>query len=372
MGKIYPEKMHPFTLHRNVQIPRAENNIGPARRKLPLKSPPLSICIPTYNFGQFIGETLTSIVDQATEEVEIVILDGGSTDNTSEVVERFRKCFPRLRYHRKDKRGGIDRDMAETVKIASGEYCWLFSSDDVMSNGALVRLLRKIRSGMDLYVCGFTRCTIDMKPIAKHPILDHSKDMEFHLEKPTDRSAYFSGAFTSTAFFSYMSSLVIRRARWNSAGADESFMGSCWGHVARIFRMIPDGLMVGFLPEEYLLNRGDNDSFLESGRVKRIAIAIDGYHRLGEAYFGGKSIEAYHMRRVLKNEYSLTYLLYTKLLAAARGDGRERERLDALVDKLYIDKSYADRLRRAAYRLSPLPLLHVAAAASRQLRNLSR
>ncbi len=58
----------------------------------------LSVCIPTYNFGRFIGETLDSIVRQATEEIEIVVLDGGSTDNTTEVVEGFRDTFPRLRY----------------------------------------------------------------------------------------------------------------------------------------------------------------------------------------------------------------------------------------------------------------------------------
>lgn len=41
--------------------------------------PRLSICIPTYNFGEFIGETLDSIVCQATDETEIVIVDGAST-----------------------------------------------------------------------------------------------------------------------------------------------------------------------------------------------------------------------------------------------------------------------------------------------------
>lgn len=334
--------------------------------------PRLSICIPTYNFGGFIGETLASIVRQATEEVEIVVLDGGSTDNTAEVVEGFRGAFPRLRYYRQDFKGGIDRDMAKSVELALGEYCWLFSADDVMSEGALERILRKIQRGKDLYLCGFTRCTIDMKPVTKHPILKFTSDVEFDLGKPADRMSYFSSAMTTTAFFSYMSSLVLRKDRWDSAEADESFMGSCWGHVARIFRMIPDGLNVGFLPEDYLLNRGDNDSFLETGRVNRIAIAVDGYHRLGEAFFGKDSVEAYHMRRVLKNEYSMSYLLYTKLLTRKGGDKREQEKLESLVKKLYVDGSPTDRLRHTVYRLSPVLLLHVAAAASRRLRNRTR
>jgi len=332
----------------------------------------LSVCIPTYNFGRFIGETLDSIVRQATEEVEIVVLDGGSTDNTTEVVEGYRRTFPRLRYYRQDFKGGIDRDMAKSVELARGEYCWLFSADDVMSEGALERILRKIQNGKDLYLCGFTRCTIDMKPFARHPILVFPVDTEFDLGSMSDRQAYFSGALTTTAFFSYMSSLVVRKDRWESAGADESFVGSCWGHAARIFRMIPDGLNVGFLPEDYLLNRGGNDSFMETGLVNRIAIAVDGYHRLGEVYFGKDSVEAYNMRRVLKNEYTMSYLLYAKHLTCRGGDKGELERLDSLVDKLYTDRSPTDRLRHAVYRLLPVFLLHVVAAASRRLRSLTR
>jgi len=337
-----------------------------------LKPPSLSICIPTYNFGKFIGETLESIVGQATEDVEIVILDGGSTDNTAEVVEGFRNAFPSLRYFRQDFKGGIDRDMAKSVELARGEYCWLFSSDDVMINGALDRILRQIRSGKDLYLCGFTRCTIDMKPVARHPILGFPAATGFDLGSPEDRLSYFSGALTTTAFFSYMSSLVVRRDRWETAGADDSFMGSCWGHVARIFRMIPGGLNVGFLPDNYLMNRGENDSFLDAGRVNRIGIAVDGYHRLGEVFFGKNSIEAYHIRRVLKNEYTMGYLLYTKLVTHEEGDGRNREKLESIVKKLYADGSPYDRFRHGVYRLVPAFLLHVAAATSRRLRNIAR
>ena len=364
--------MYPVDIEHPVQIPQGKNNIGSTRGRAELKPPALSICIPTYNFGKFIGETLESIVGQATEDVEIVILDGGSTDNTAEVVEGFRNAFPSLRYFRQDFKGGIDRDMAKSVELARGEYCWLFSSDDVMINGALDSILRQIQSGKDLYLCGFRRCTIDMKPVARHPILRFPADTEFNLGNPKDRQLYFSGALTTTAFFSYMSSLVVRRDRWETAGEDESFVGSCWGHVARIFRMIPEGLKVGFLPDTYLLNRGENDSFLEAGRVNRIAIAVDGYHRLGEVFFGRDSIEAYHLRRVLKNEYTMSYLLYAKLLACEGDEKRKQEKLESLVDKLFIDRSPTDRLRHAVYRLSPVFLLHIAAAASCRLRSLTR
>src|SRR5580658_6364649 len=78
----------------------------------------LSICIPTYNFGAFIGETLESIAAQLQDGVEVVVLDGGSTDETAEVVGAFAQRHPQIRYHRQPERGGIDRDMARTVALA--------------------------------------------------------------------------------------------------------------------------------------------------------------------------------------------------------------------------------------------------------------
>ena len=51
--------------------------------------PRLSICIATLNRGAFIGETLDTIVPQLRDDVELVIVDGASKDNTGEVVGRY-------------------------------------------------------------------------------------------------------------------------------------------------------------------------------------------------------------------------------------------------------------------------------------------
>ncbi|MHC4739100.1 MAG: glycosyltransferase family 2 protein [Planctomycetota bacterium] len=48
--------------------------------------PDISFCIPTYNFAKFLPATLDSIIEQADENIEIVIVDGGATDETDEVI----------------------------------------------------------------------------------------------------------------------------------------------------------------------------------------------------------------------------------------------------------------------------------------------
>src|SRR3989442_15786016 len=70
--------------------------------------PKLSICIATLNRAAFIGQTLESIIGQATDEVEIVVADGASSDNTEEVVRSYQRRFPRLNYLRLEARGGVD------------------------------------------------------------------------------------------------------------------------------------------------------------------------------------------------------------------------------------------------------------------------
>ncbi len=324
----------------------------------------LSVCIPTYNFGRFIGETIKSIASQATEEVEIVVLDGGSTDNTTEVMDAYRHTFPLLRYYRQDFKGGIDCDMAKSVELASGEYVWLFSADDWMAEGALKRILDEILLGLDLYLCGFTLCDFEMHKRKPHPILDAPDGSIYDLGNVKDRKTFFERGLTTTAFFSFMSSLVIRKECWDSAKMDEAFVGSCWDHVARLFRIIPGGLRVKYLSGTYILKRDDNDSFSERGIARRVGIAIDGYNRLADVFFGPESMEARHIRRVLKNEYFLRDLLYIKAKTSETSMPGDMEYLDNLVAKLYLDRQPLDRLCLLLFRLTPSLALRLTRRAS--------
>lgn len=314
----------------------------------------LSVCIPTYNFGRFIGEALSSIARQHIPGLEVIVVDGASTDNTDQVVSGFERLIPGLRYCRLESKGGIDADMAKTVELATSPYCWLFSADDVMEDGSLDRVVGHLRSGSDIYVCGLTLCTTSMEPIRRHRVIRGTADEEFRLEDDNDRHEYFRRAETSTAFFSYMSSLVINRRRWEEAGVPGEFMGSCWAHVARIFGMLPRGLSVKYLPDSYVRNRGGNDSFLDRGVVHRIGIAVDGYWKLADRYFGEGSFEARQIRRVVGNEYTLRHLLSAKWHARLRRDAGDEQRLNHLVAKLLQDTTLRNTAVHLAYRVTPL------------------
>ena len=281
----------------------------------------LSICIPTYNFGAFIGETLESILPQLVDGVEVVILDGGSTDDTPDVVGSF--AHPAVRYHRQDMRGGIDRDLARTIHLAGGEYCWVFCADDLMKPDAIGHVLDRLGSDCDLYLCGFTLCTLEMRPLRDHPIARIDTDEEFDLSSAPDRRRYFEKAHTTPAFFSFAGSLIVKKERWTAAGPDERFVGSLWAHVAQVLRMIPLGLRLHFITSSLLYKRTGNDSFMDRGIVDRYAKAIDGYHRIAAAYFPEQSPEARSIRRVVTNEFPPWVLFAAKLDSRRNGYSNE-------------------------------------------------
>ena len=114
--------------------------------------PLLSICIPTYNREQYLDETLASIINQLKPDnvgnVEICISDNASTDNTAQIVAKY-KANPSINlvYSRNEKNLGADANYLKAVEIASGTYCWLLGSDDKPEPTALQQLLGYVCKG---------------------------------------------------------------------------------------------------------------------------------------------------------------------------------------------------------------------------------
>src|SRR5712672_348038 len=71
----------------------------------------ISFCIPTLNRANLLQASLRSIISQADQRVEIVIVDGGSTDETLAVIETFKASFPQICVYESEAKSGVDRDI---------------------------------------------------------------------------------------------------------------------------------------------------------------------------------------------------------------------------------------------------------------------
>ena len=112
----------------------------------------LSICIATYNRAEYIGETLESILPQLTNAVEIVVVDGASTDHTENVVRHYSESCCNIRYVRLAAKGGVDKDYNLTVEYAKGDYCWLFTDDDILNPGAIQAVIAELDNNHPLII----------------------------------------------------------------------------------------------------------------------------------------------------------------------------------------------------------------------------
>jgi len=319
----------------------------------------LSICIPTYNFGKFIGQTLDSILPNLTEGVEVVILDGGSTDNTANVVAQRQRDLPQIKYHRQEFRGGIDRDIAKVISLAHGDYCWLFSADDIMMSGAVDKVINFIQSNCDIYLCEQILCDYEMHPLTGYPIFNHITTPEiFDLGNAFQRQRYFSNARTSEAFFSFLSGPIFRRDIWERAdGIPESFYETCWGLAGRLLSLVLGGLVVHYLGEKLVYKRGGNDSFREHGVVNRLQISVEGFAHIAETIFGKDSQEAFHIRRVIRSEWTLRSLMKIKQLTATSPQQENIKILKRLAAKHYLHAGVGNMCKYVIFRVTPMSLI---------------
>jgi glycosyltransferase involved in cell wall biosynthesis len=194
----------------------------------------LSICIPTLNRAGFIGETLDSIVAQLEPGVEVVIVDGGSTDGTDRVVDPYVARYPQVRYVRKGEgakasNAGFDRDCSHAVELASGTHCWLMTDDDVLKPGAVARVLAAVRAGHDLAIASCEVRDLQLREQLLRARPDIAEDRVFD-------PAHWEGFFRLViAHVTFVGAVVVRRSLWLERHPEDYF-GTGFVHVGVLFR----------------------------------------------------------------------------------------------------------------------------------------
>src|SRR6185436_1110611 len=202
----------------------------------------LSICMPTLNRASYIGETLDSILPQLAEDMEVVVVDGGSGDGTAEVVARRSAVCPRIRYHPtahpasgtpKPSNEGYDRDCDRAVQLARGRYCWLLPDDDLIVPTAMATLRTSLEKGVALIVVNAEVRSLDLSRqlVPKQMVL--SGDVSF-LQGEANRLLEVAGSYLS-----YAGGGVVGRAWWLVRNC-EKYYGSGFVHVGTLFQQPSD------------------------------------------------------------------------------------------------------------------------------------
>ena len=115
----------------------------------------ISIIVPVYNVEEYLEECLESIRKQTYQDIEVILINDGSTDGSQAICEYFCQTDKRFRLiNQKNQGQSVARNHG--VKESLGEYIMFVDSDDVVSLGLLEQLMKYMSNGIDIVECNIT------------------------------------------------------------------------------------------------------------------------------------------------------------------------------------------------------------------------
>lgn len=121
------------------------------------KRPYFSVIVCSYNYGHFLPQTIDSVLKSSYQNFELIVVNDGSTDKTSEVLNKYRN-HPKITIIEHENQGlSLSRNKA--MKLAKGKYFWFVDADDWIDRKALEKLYEKTK-GKDIDLVSFYTCAV--------------------------------------------------------------------------------------------------------------------------------------------------------------------------------------------------------------------
>jgi alpha-1,3-rhamnosyltransferase len=116
----------------------------------------VTVCIPAYNHENFVQETITSIIEQTYENIELIIINDGSPDNTHDkIMELYAQCekrFTNFTYINRENRGLI-ATLNEFIELSEGYYFTVIASDDFCAKNKTELQVKALEEHPDYAMC---------------------------------------------------------------------------------------------------------------------------------------------------------------------------------------------------------------------------
>ena len=108
----------------------------------------VSVIIPNYNHAPYLRQRIDSVLGQTYQDIEVIILDDCSEDNSQDIIETYR-AHPKVRHieYNRQNSGSVFRQSARGIQLAKGDFVWIAESDDT----AAPELLEVLTGNLEKY-----------------------------------------------------------------------------------------------------------------------------------------------------------------------------------------------------------------------------
>ena len=117
----------------------------------------LSIIIPVYNKSPYIRKCLDSIIKSNILNIEVIVINDGSTDDSHKILKEYTKRFSQIVYIKSETNKGVSTARNIGLDKANGEYIIFIDIDDYVSSQYLSNIILHLQSSCDVYIWGITK-----------------------------------------------------------------------------------------------------------------------------------------------------------------------------------------------------------------------
>lgn len=150
----------------------------------------VSIIVPMYNVEDYLEDCVNSITNQTYRNLEIILVDDGSPDNSGKIADEFAKKDDRIKVLHKEN-GGLSDARNAGMDIATGEYLMFVDSDDFLLPTACEVLVNKIyEENADYVIANYTNCN-DSGKLWEKPVFNTEKYKSFKLDIKDYKDSFY-------------------------------------------------------------------------------------------------------------------------------------------------------------------------------------
>ena len=148
----------------------------------------VSVIIPSYNSGKFLNEAIESVVNQTYKNLEIIIVNDGSIDETEKIAKEWQEKDKRIRYLKHQKNRGLGAARNTGIKNSQGEYIAFLDADDIwLPQKIEIQLEKAKKENTDLIFTNWyiwdPKNNIKGKAFSSNPIKDKKDLLKFFIKR---------------------------------------------------------------------------------------------------------------------------------------------------------------------------------------------
>lgn len=123
----------------------------------------MTVVVPVYNVENYLAKSLDSIIEARIDNMEILIINDGSTDNSEKIILDYQKRYPKLIRYIKQENHGLGNVRNVGLKEAKGKYIASIDSDDTINVEFFEQALKYLKEDVDIVVCDWLTVTDETK-----------------------------------------------------------------------------------------------------------------------------------------------------------------------------------------------------------------